>query len=161
MRLSLVLMFVVCTIIPAGAVFAQNDLENPGGTVRGQITDTTEIQSPIEGVRVVIVAQSGMEYTTTTDANGDYEHTRLSPGRYLVSIYKEGYGDRLGKPVTVVNGGDHYVPLKMTKKEGIGVFFRTFGVVFWIIFFCAITALLTYLFTKRTITEKYESNRRR
>ena len=46
----------------------------------------------------------------------------------LISIYKEGYGDRLGKPVTVVNGGDHFVPLKMTKKSGIATFLQRFGV---------------------------------
>ena len=53
-----------------------------------------------------------------TDNNGDYKIIGLTPGRYLLSIYKAGYGDRTGKPVTVVaGGGDHYVPLKMYKRE--------------------------------------------
>lgn len=54
---------------------------------------------------------------------GDYEKSGIPAGRYRISIYKEGYGDRLGKPVTVANGGDRYVPLKMTKKNTIMDFF--------------------------------------
>ena len=48
-------------------------------------------------------------------ANGNYRHDGIPAGRYLINIYREGYGDRLEKPVTVVNGGDHFVPLKMVK----------------------------------------------
>ena len=62
-------------------------------------------------------------------------------GRYLLSIYKDGYGDRTGKPVTVVAGGDHYVPLKMTKKDTIVTFFAKFGIVFWPLLLCSVAAL--------------------
>ena len=160
-RLIFALMFVAYASISTNPAFAQDALVDQGGTLRGHITDTTEMQNPIEGVTVVILAQDGTEFTTTTDANGDYKHTGIPPGRYLISIYKEGYSDRLGKPVSVVDGGDHYVPLKMTKKENILAFFKRFGVLFWILLFCGITALLTFLFTKRAITEKYEANQRR
>ena len=160
-RLTLALIFVVYTTTSVGVIFAQNDLTNQGGTVRGQITDTTDMQNPIEGVKVVITAVDGTEYTTTTNINGDYERGGIPAGRYLISIYKEGYGDRLGKPVTVVNGGDHFVPLKMTKTGNIATFVRGFGFLFWILFFCSITALLTFLFTKRAMTQKFESNLRR
>ena len=99
-------------------IAAQN--EAAGGTVRGMIIDTTPEQKPIEGVEVKIVAQDGTEHTTKTDANGEYKHTGLPAGRYLISIYKAGYIKRVGKPVRVVNGGDHFVPLKMAKKNDIG-----------------------------------------
>ena len=98
------------------AVFAQAPTT---GTIRGNIVDTTETQLPIEGVRVVAVSIRGSEYEATTDNNGDYAIIGLTPSRYLLSIYKDGYGDRTGKPVTVVAGGDHYVPMKMTKKAGL------------------------------------------
>ena len=140
-RLSLVLMLVACVGMSAGIALAQDDVASGGGTVRGQIVDTTTAQSPIDGVEVKIVAQGGEEYTAATDANGDYERSGIPAGRYLISIYKEGYGDRLGKPVTVVNGGDHYVPLKMTKKDNIVSFFQKFGFVFWPLALCSITAL--------------------
>ena len=136
-RLSLALMFIAYTIISAGIVFAQQ-----GGTVRGQIVDTTEAQNPIEGVRVVIVAQDGTEFITTTDANGDYEKSGIPAGRYLISIYKDGYHDRLGKPVTVVNGGDHFVPLKMTKKNTIVDFFQSPVPMFWVLILCVIIVIL-------------------
>jgi hypothetical protein len=102
------------------------------GVVRGHIVDTSEAQLPIEGVLVVIVDVSGSEYETMTDSSGEYTIIGLTPGRYLISVYKDGYGDRTGKPVTVVAGGDHYVPLKMTKKAGLvdllpGDFDSSFG----------------------------------
>jgi len=136
-RLSLALIVVVYTMASASVVSAQQ-----GGTVRGQILDTTETQNPIEGVEVVIVAQDGTEYTVTTDANGDYEHTGIPAGRYLISIYREGYHDRLGKPVTVVNGGDHYVPLKMAKQNTIMDFFLRPVPMFWVLILCVIIVLL-------------------
>ena len=108
-------------------VFAQ-DGNIDGGTVRGQIVDTTPKQNPIEGVDVRIIRTDGTEYRATTDANGDYVRAGLPAGRYLISIFKEGYGDRVGRPVTVVNGGDHFLPLKMTKKSGVSNFLQRFGV---------------------------------
>lgn len=97
-----------------GAVFSQNATT---GTIRGNIVDTSTEQLPIEGVRVVIVGADALEYETTSESNGEYKRAGIPPGRYLLSIYKDGYGDRTGKPVTVVAGGEHYVPLKMTKAE--------------------------------------------
>ena len=121
-HLRFVLIVVACVSMSLGVVFAQDDALN-GGTVRGQITDLTPAQDPIEGVEVKIVAQDGnKEYTTTTDAKGEYKHAGLSPGRYLISISKDGYDARVGKPVTVVEGGDHFVPLKMSKKGRIELF---------------------------------------
>ena len=124
-RFSFVLALIACVGMSLGIVFAQGELEK-GGTVRGQIVDTSTNQNPIEGVEVKIVNVEGKEFTTTTDANGDYVRAGLPAGRYLISIYKDGYGDRLGKPVTIVNGGDHFMPLKMTQKSGIANFLQRF-----------------------------------
>ncbi len=126
-RFSFVLAFIACVGMSGNPLFAQDAAIN-GGTVRGRVVDTTDKQNPIEGVDVRIVDVEGTEYKTITDANGDYVRAGLPAGRYLISIYKEGYGDRLGKPVTVVNGGDHYMPLKMTQKSGIANFLQRFGV---------------------------------
>ena len=124
-RFSFVLAFIACVGMSVSTLFAQDAAIN-GGTVRGQIVDTTDKQNPIEGVDVRVVDVEGTEYKTTTDANGDYVRAGVPAGRYLISIFKDGYGDRLGKPVTVVNGGDHFVPLKMTKKSGIANFLQRF-----------------------------------
>ncbi len=103
----------------SGITFAQDNAVN-GGTIRGTIEDLTQGQKPIEGVEVKIVAQDGTEYTTKTDANGDYKKAGIPAGRYLISIHKEGYNDRSGKPVTIVNGGDHYIGFNMTEKGNFG-----------------------------------------
>ena len=89
-RFSFVLLFFLCISIFVGIAFAQNNAAN-GGTLRGMISDLTQGQEPIEGVEVKIVAQDGTEYTTKTDANGDYKKAGIPVGRYTISIYKEGY----------------------------------------------------------------------
>ncbi len=122
-RLNSILIVIACIGISVGIAFAQGNAVN-GGTVRGTITDVTPAQNPIEGVEIKIVAQDGTEHTTKTDANGEYEKAGIPAGRYLISTHKEGYNDRRGKPVTIVNGGDHFVPLKMAEKGEVKPFFK-------------------------------------
>ena len=145
-RLNLALILVICV----GTAFAHDLLlAQEGGTIRGQIADTTEMQMPIEGVEVFIVGTDGTEFKTTTDANGDYEKSGIPAGRYLISIYKDGYGDRVGKAVTVVDGGDHYVPLKMTKKDTIVDFFQSSVPMYWVLILCVIIVILIFARTNR------------
>ena len=87
------------------------------GAVRGIVVDPVTAQRLIKGVRVVVVAASGLETEGETVSNGEFKIVGLAPGRYLLSCYKKGYGDRVGKPVTVVAGGEHYVPINMTAKK--------------------------------------------
>ena len=118
-HLRYMLIAIACVGMSLGVVFAQDDALE-GGTVRGLITDLTPAQNPIEGVEVKIVAQDGdEEWITKTDVNGEYEQSELPAGRYMISISKEGYNERVGKPVTVVDGGDHFISLKMTEKSDI------------------------------------------
>ena len=123
-HLRYVLIVIVCVGMSFGIVFAQDDALKDG-TVRGLVTDLTPAQNPIESVEVKIVAQDdGKEFTTKTDVDGNYEHAGLPAGRYLISISKEGYDERGGKPVMIVNGGVHFVPLKMRQKGNIEPFFE-------------------------------------
>ena len=154
MRLSVVLMVMGCVFMFTGITFAQDDLTQQGGTVRGTIVDTTTAQSPIEGVEVIIKATGGEEYTATTDAIGDYERSGIPAGRYLVSIYKDGYGDRVGKPVTVVNGGDHYFPLKMTKKDNITTFLQSSIPMYWGLILYVIIVLLIFALIRRSHSQE-------
>ena len=148
-RLNVALICIGYMVLSVGIVFAQDDSTQQGGTVRGQIVDTTEMQNPIEGVEVRIVGTGGEEYITTTDANGDYKKSGIPAGRYLISIYRDGYGDRLGKAVTVVDGGDHYVPLKMTKKDNIVDFFQSSVPMYWVLILCVIIVILIFARTNR------------
>ena len=122
-RLRYVVIAVACVSLSFGIVFAQ-DKGLSVGTLRGQITDLTPAQNPVEGVEVKIVAQdNGKEFITKTDADGNYEHALLPVGHYMISISKEGYDKRDGKPVSIVDGGDHFIPLKMAQKGVIQQFF--------------------------------------
>ena len=119
---TFMLSVITCIGISVGIVFAQDDALN-GGTLRGQITDVTLMQNPIEGVEVKIVAQdSGKEWTTKTDVDGNYTYAGLPAGRYLISTSKDGYDPRVGQPVTIVEGGAHFVPLKMAEKGKVKLF---------------------------------------
>ena len=119
-RLSFMLIAVICvTIMPGSVIFAQ-DAPKRGGTVRGQITDTTPAQNPIEDVEVKIVAQDGSkEFTATTNANGNYEYSDIPEGYYLIRIFKKGYDARIQQPISVVNGGYHFVHLRTAKKSNL------------------------------------------
>ena len=100
-----------------GLIFAQEDAAN-GGTLRGTITDTTPEQNPIRGVDVQIYDQNGVhDFKVKTDTNGEYKCSGIPAGRYLIHIFKRGYGNRHRKSVTIVDGGDHFVPLRMTKTD--------------------------------------------
>ncbi len=117
-RFSLVLIIAFFGI-SASIILAQDvEVTKSGGTVRGKIADTTT-QNPIEGVQVKILAADSVEYTVATDANGEFVRTGIPPGRYLISIYKEGYEDQIGIRLIVTNSGAHNVPLKMTPKKSV------------------------------------------
>ena len=123
-RFIFMLILAVCISMFTDIGSAQDDAIS-GGTLRGQITDVTLRQNPIEGVEVKIVAQDGgKEWTTKTDVDGNYKHAGLPAGRYLISISKDGYDKRVGKSVTIADGGDHFVPLKMAQKGNIEPFFE-------------------------------------
>ena len=115
------------------AVFAQ---DSTTATVRGMVFDASETQVPIQGVRVVIVDVNGLENETDTDSNGEYKIVGLAPGRCLLSIFKAGYDDRVGRPVTVVAGGEYYVPIKMTKIKLTSLLQRKFISSPWLFLLC-------------------------
>jgi hypothetical protein len=128
------------------------DISASTGTIRGIISDTTPAQNFIKGVKVIAVSIDGTAHETWTDSHGEYEISGVSPGRYLISIYKDGYRYRLGKPVTVVAGGDHYVPMKMTQKDNLAFFFRKFGLfpgVFLLCFIALVIVSLVFLLRHR------------
>ena len=71
----------------------------------------------MSAVRVVFVSTEGAEFETQSDKDGHFEHSGLPAGQYVVNIYKRGYEDRLGKPVSVIDDGRHYVPLTMNQLK--------------------------------------------
>ena len=125
-QLSLILTLCSLCAIP-GTLLAQ---DGTTGAVRGQIVDTSPAEQPLEGVKVTIISADGHQNEAETDNNGEFQITGLAPGRYLISIYKQGYGSREGKRLTILPGGEQVVLLKMTKnKIPIAVLLIGFGII--------------------------------
>ena len=169
MRLRLGLPLIVSILLFAGTVSAQEGADvrygesvagitdvkrvSLGDTVRGEIVEAL-YEFPIEDVRVVLQAQDGTEYTTTAEY-GNYEFRGIPAGRYLLSIHKKGYHDRIGKPVTIVKGSNHYLPLKMVEMDSLLTGFRR--LLIYILLLCGITALITFSLTKRWMAARLRS----
>lgn len=110
-RLTFVLM--AFAILSSGIAVPEDQNTPKGGTIIGDIQDTTLLENYLGGVRVVCVNADGAEFETQSDKNGHFERAGLPAGQYVVNIYKPGYQDRLGKLVSVIDDGRHYVPLTM------------------------------------------------
>ena len=110
-RLTFVLM--AFAILFTGIAVPEDQDTQKGGTIIGDIKDTTLLEKSLSGVRVVCVNADGAEFETQSDKDGHFERASLPAGQYVVNLYKPGYEDRLGKPVSVIDDGRHYVPLTM------------------------------------------------
>ncbi len=114
------LIFVICVLHFCIGVSAQDtDIQDNKGTVHGYITDTTPAQFPIAGVRIQIDSISGLFFLTESAETGEFIYRDIPAGDYVINFRKAGYQSRIGLPVSVTNGGSHYVPLTMNKKENI------------------------------------------
>ncbi len=118
-RFRLTVVFIVCVRLVSGAAVAQEQGIAEGGTVHGYITDTTPAQLPIVGVRVQIENGKGQIFETTSAETGEFIYRDIPTDDYLINIHKSGYQRRIGKPVSVANGGVHYVTLTMNEQEDI------------------------------------------
>ncbi|RKU32815.1 hypothetical protein C6499_02610 [Candidatus Poribacteria bacterium] len=118
-RFGLTFVLIVCVLVYGGAAVAQEQGIAKGGTIHGYITDTTPTQLPIVNVRVQIDNRKGHIYETESAETGEFVYRDIPAGDYLINIHRSGYQSRTGKPVSVTNGGVHYVPLTMNKRENI------------------------------------------
>ena len=162
-RLSVTLILSSFLIIYGAIAFAQeattpvDTAASTTGTIRGNIMDSERANTPVSGVRVVIVDAAGKEYEATTDMSGEYEKSGVPPGRYLMSIYRSGYNDRVGRPVTVVPGGDHFVAIKITHKETLMSFSRKMGHAYTVIFTIISVIALTFVIERFIVFAKSRS----
>ena len=67
----------------------------------------TPFPTLLSGVEVKIRSVDGTVFNRTTNADGEYEFIGLPAGRYLIDLHKDGYIDRKGVPIVVVNNGNH------------------------------------------------------
>ena len=131
-RFSLSLVLMAFAILYTGSAVPEDQDTPKGGTIIGDIKDTTLLENYLSGVRVVCVSTDGTEFETQSDKDGHFERAGLPAGQYVVNIYKPGYEDRVGKSVSVVDDGRHYVPLTMNTSENSSVDNNRGGVLrFW------------------------------
>ena len=123
-RFRLTFVLIIYLLLVNGAAVAQEQGIVKGGTIHGYIIDTTPAQLPIVGVHVQIDNGKGHIFETTSAETGEFTYRSIPAGDYLINIRKSGYQSRIGKPVLVTNGGVHYIPLTMNKKEGIFTSFQ-------------------------------------
>ena len=123
-RFGLNFVLIVYVLLVSEAAVAQEQSIVNGGTIHGYIVDTTPAQLPIVGVRVQIDNGEGHIFETTSAETGEFAYRDIPADDYLINIHKSGYQSRIGKPVSVTNGGVHYIPLTMNKKEGIFTSFQ-------------------------------------
>ncbi|MCY4552688.1 MAG: carboxypeptidase-like regulatory domain-containing protein [Candidatus Poribacteria bacterium] len=116
-RFRLTFALMAFAILSSGIAVPEDQDTQKGGTIIGDIKDTTLLELPIRGVRVVFVKADGAEFETQSDKEGHFERAGLPAAQYVVNIYKPGYEDRLGKPVSVIDDGRHYVPLTMNVSK--------------------------------------------
>ena len=89
----ILLLFVISSV---QAAFGQN----PRGTLRGAITDSTGARVPTANI-VVQSQQSGAERTAISDARGEFRVEDLPPGNYRVIVSAPGFA-QANSEVTVV-----------------------------------------------------------
>ncbi len=76
--------------------------QQPGGTIRGQVTDSSG--SSIPGANVFLTGAGSFAKTLSTDEQGAFSASGLPPGTYSVRVVANGFGQFENRKVAV-NGG--------------------------------------------------------
>ncbi len=105
-----------CTLLSAGAAFAQTDQ----GTISGTIRDTSGAAIP--GAKVTLTdASTGFTLTETTDASGNYTATPLKLGTYTVKVTANGFApatqDNVQVNVSTITTADLQVGVAGTSQN--------------------------------------------
>jgi hypothetical protein len=89
-------------------------------TLRGLITD--ELGAAIVGVSVTLTDANGVQKKTTTNGEGVYSFSGLTPGKYLVSAVASGFAPTLNQEVNVAGQRTTLdLTLKVTIEEKVTV----------------------------------------
>ncbi|HEX6718497.1 MAG TPA: TonB-dependent receptor [Pyrinomonadaceae bacterium] len=103
-------------IISAGLVAAQQGR----GTLRGVVTD--ELGAVIVGANVTLTDASGAQKKTTTNGEGVYTFTGLTPGKYTLQASATGFAPIQNKEVDVTNARQTVdLTLRVTIEEKVTV----------------------------------------
>ncbi len=76
--------------------------QQPGGSIRGQVTDSSG--SSIPGANVYVTGPGALSKKLSTDEQGAFSATGLPPGTYTVRVVANGFGPFENRAVTVNAG---------------------------------------------------------
>src|SRR6185295_8826305 len=89
-------------------------------TLRGLITD--ELGAAIVGANVTLTDANGVQKKTTTNSEGVYTFSGLTPGKYLVSAVAPGFAPTLNQEVNIAGQRQTLdLTLKVTIEEKVTV----------------------------------------
>jgi hypothetical protein len=101
-------------LVPAASL-----AQTTGGTIKGQITDSSN--SAIPGADVSINSGKTVAKKVGTDENGTYTAAGLAPGNYTVTVTKFGFANFTSKSISVATGKiqsyDVHLELQASKQE--------------------------------------------
>jgi Carboxypeptidase regulatory-like domain len=101
-------------LVPAASL-----AQTTGGTIKGQITDSSN--SAIPGADVSINSGKAVSKKVGTDENGTYTAAGLAPGNYTVTVTKFGFANFTSKSISVAAGKiqsyDVHLELQASKQE--------------------------------------------
>jgi TonB-linked SusC/RagA family outer membrane protein len=100
-------------IVAFGVMFCPDALAQQTGTVTGTVTDSLSGQS-IPGVNVVVV---GTQQGASTDANGEYTISGITPGTYTLQASFVGYAAKTQDGVEVGAGETTEVNFALAESE--------------------------------------------
>jgi tetratricopeptide (TPR) repeat protein len=95
---AIVFITVLTAALCAPVVFAQ-----ASGTVKGTCRDA-QGNPVVDGVVVFVNQDNGQKYTLKTNKKGEYFSLGLSPGKYVVTLYKNADEMKANKPLDFVKG---------------------------------------------------------
>ena len=133
-----IILTLLCLFVDIAA--AQEELRFQA-TIKGVVLEATPEQIPIPDVTVSIVHSDGKTYVVYTNDKGEYIRSGLPAGRYMISLKKNGYGDRVGKSIVVAAGGELFQSYKMRKKDNILTFLMKIPPS-WILFAGAVIVMI-------------------
>ena len=103
----------ILTLLYAGLTFAQT------GKIHGKIVDK-ETNQPLIGANVLVV---GTSLGASTDVNGEYSISNLSPGRYSLKATFLGYQDVILENINIISGltaeANFELPVKSIKTQAV------------------------------------------
>ncbi len=107
----------LAVIIGSSLILGCSKGKGEGGTIVGKVNNTFH-GGGVEGAKVILISDESELATTDTDSSGNFTFSGLSPGRYGVTVTKEGFFDNKTGGIEVEKGKETLVDIGMIVAFG-------------------------------------------